>query len=286
MKLEQSSRVLTVPLSKVQERWDVRVVSGEADEERVELFMGLYDDGVKLPPIDVLPADINGIYVMTDGRTRYAAKRKRGDETVEVRILEFAGEPEAIVHGYGANLGSKPPTFADLKKVVLMLTQRGQTRAQILKALSPVETRARLLRATEQVRSNIRKQRLADARKLTYGKYSHLPIDAALEKAAQEAQLPLKELRRCLLREDPQGRGRSLLTSQSKDFSRVMTGQRQWLARFVAKRGDELLTGESPEEVLEVFDFVLLKLKNNFEYLQQEKARFEKTAGKQLAATA
>lgn len=129
-------KVEMIPLTAIVNKFDVRVV---LDQDRVIQFAGLYQGGVKLPPVRLVRID-EDTYAYIDGRTRGAARAYLNLPDVPAVICNgslrdnpFELFAEALESNWG---GAKPPTQEDIVHTILRMLELGTTHKEIKYRLS------------------------------------------------------------------------------------------------------------------------------------------------------
>jgi hypothetical protein len=135
MKTEQTKETL-IPLSQINNKFDVRVA---LDQDRVIQFAGMYESGVKLPPVRLVRIDDDS-FAYIDGRTRGAARDYLGYKDVPAVVCNgrlrddpFELYAEALESNWG---GSKPPCREDIVHTIVRMVELGVAQKTIRERLT------------------------------------------------------------------------------------------------------------------------------------------------------
>jgi hypothetical protein len=266
---------LEIPVENILKDWDVRLLSGAADEGRVELLVGLYQDKKVKDLIEVTPPNSSGFFRMVDGRTRLAALVKLGRKKITVSVLKAAPDNAYIEQAYACNRGPKPPGLEDLKVTVELLMRRGQNKKEIMSGpLATVESSHRLSLACDQVRSNIAKQGVAEAKRILHT----LPIadpEARIKAAASRCGVTVAALKKAL-NNTPGGKKNTLLNEIKKDLGGVNNKRSKWLSDWIVRLEGRHDDGYPTNQVFEVFDYIVKQLQANVRKMEEGRERFER----------
>lgn len=155
-------RVENISLSRIKNKFDVRVL---LDEDRVLQFAGLYQGGVKLPPVKLVKIDEDE-YAYIDGRTRGAARAYLNLPDVPAVVLNgsLRDNPvelfaEALESNWG---GAKPPSREDIVHVIQRLLELNVPQKAIRERLHFIPAGAATAYLA-QARSTLAKRRLTKA---------------------------------------------------------------------------------------------------------------------------
>ncbi len=97
------------------------------NHDRVEMFVGLIQAGVELPPLAV-----NTEGEIIDGRHRKEAYEICGIQDVKVEVYDITEQAELIAAAYKANDGgSLPPSSADTEHTIMLLLKNNITKKRI-----------------------------------------------------------------------------------------------------------------------------------------------------------
>lgn len=112
---------ISINLDQIENKFDVRVA---LDQDRVLQFVGMYESGVDLPPVEVVKLDEDE-YAFIDGRHRAAARAYMNLKNVMavVRNGSLKDNPGAL---YGMALkanwgGARPPSRQDITHVIVRM---------------------------------------------------------------------------------------------------------------------------------------------------------------------
>ena len=135
-----AEKVEMILLSKIVNKFDVRVA---LDEDRVIQFAGLYEGGIKLPPVRLVRLDEES-YAYIDGRTRGAARAYLNMPDVPAVVCNgsLRDNPvelfaEALESNWG---GAKPPSREDITHTILRMLELGATWKSITDRLTFLPT--------------------------------------------------------------------------------------------------------------------------------------------------
>jgi len=286
-------REVEISLDKIIKDWDVRLHAGSADEGRVDLLAGLYEDGKKVDLIEVAPPNSEGFYRLIEGRTRHAALLKNRTKKTRVSVLTPATDEEYIAYAYNCNCsGPKPPDFDDLKVTVELLMLRKMTKKEIMK-LFPHESETRLGKACDQVRSNTAKNGVAKAKTmLMRGDSPELRGIADGEEririAAKVHGVTVKAVKKSI-NGTPGIKKNSFLNEVKKDLGGMHNRRSMWVKDWI-KRIDVRYTDFNypTEQIFAVFDHIIKQLQSETDTMKEARGRFEIriNGGKASAKTA
>jgi hypothetical protein len=149
----------TVPFESIQVPFYVRKA---LDQDLVIYLAELYESGATVAPLEVMPAEEEGKYDLTDGRHRLAAHDMLGLKTVDVVVIPRMEKVDALAHSLAANVGgSKPPTREDYYFVIEQLLGEGVAYSKIA-GLLPIP-KSMAMKYVKRVSSDISKKRLSKA---------------------------------------------------------------------------------------------------------------------------
>jgi hypothetical protein len=255
--------------------FDVRVVAGNADHGRVELFQGLSKDKKMAAIIEVMPP-VNGVYRGVDGRTRYAAEEANGAKKILVGVLSPATEAEYTEYAYGANCtGSKPPDFDDLRLTVGRLMDAGKSEKEIKTGpLAAVESSTRLKHACDQERSLRTKRAIAKAR-VDYVTSDIADPEERLETIAAKYGIRVKALKQAVMGCEGTDKRNTYLNEVKKDLGKIYNRNNVWLRNRVALIQGRAADGTPTDQIFEVYDYMLKQAKANLKVLENARHRFD-----------
>lgn len=105
-------------------REDACQARAELDQETIDEYAALYQDGTKLPPVEAF--EVDGELVVVDGFHRVAAARKAGVEFLRCAVVGIGEFDDAIWHATGVNKAhGLRRSNADKRKAVRMALESG-----------------------------------------------------------------------------------------------------------------------------------------------------------------
>lgn len=135
-----AEKVEMIPLNRIVNKFDVRV---SLDEDRVIQFAGLYEAGVKLPPVRVVRLDEDH-YAYIDGRHRGASRAYLNLTDIPAVVANgpLRDNPvelfaEALELNWG---GAKPPSREDITHTILRMLELGASWKSITDRLTFLPT--------------------------------------------------------------------------------------------------------------------------------------------------
>ncbi len=159
------TNVVLLPISDLKMRYDVR---RGLNEDRVLLFMELYESGQVIPPIEV----VRGTMDVHDGRHRKAALDQLGRKHAECILVEPMETLDQLMDAYGKNMSGSPypPTRADTVFVMKQLLEAGVSNAEIQRRFQVYYMPSHVKKLLKDAHSHVSKAKLSAARSaVTHG---------------------------------------------------------------------------------------------------------------------
>ncbi len=151
--------VVLLPVADLKMKFDVRKA---LNEDRVLLFMEMYESGNHVPPIEV----VRGTMDIHDGRHRKAALdhlNRRHAECVLVEPMEFVDQ---LMDAFGKNMSDSPfpPTRADVIFVMKQLLDANVPNAHIQKRFEAFYRPSHVRKLLKDAHSNVVRAKMAKAK--------------------------------------------------------------------------------------------------------------------------
>lgn len=153
------TNVVLLPVADLKMKFDVRK---SLNEDRVLLFMEMYESGDSVPPIEV----VRGTMDIHDGRHRKAALdhlNRKHAECVLVEPMEFVDQ---LMDAFGKNVSDSPfpPTRADIVFVMKQLLEASVPNAQIQRRFEVFYKPSHVRKLLKDAHSNVAKAKMAKAK--------------------------------------------------------------------------------------------------------------------------
>ena len=153
------ANTVLLPVADLKMKFDVRK---SLNEDRVLLFIEMYESGSTVPPIEV----VRGTMDIHDGRHRKAALdhlNRKHAECVLVEPMEFVDQ---LMDAFGKNVSDSPfpPTRADITFVMKQLLDAGTPSSHVQKRFEVFYKPSHVRKLLKDAHSNIVKAKLAKAK--------------------------------------------------------------------------------------------------------------------------
>lgn len=181
------SNVVLLPVSDLKMKFDVRKA---LNEDRVLLFMEMYEAGNSVPPIEV----VRGTMDIHDGRHRKAALDHLGRKHAECVLIEPMEYVDSIMDAFAKNVSDSPfpPTRADIVFVMKQLLEASVPNAQIQKRFEFFYKPSHVRKLLKDAHSNIVKANLSRAKQAVA--HGGMTVKAAAEQHKVEPERLQEEI--------------------------------------------------------------------------------------------
>ena len=151
--------IILLPVADLRMRYDVR---RELNEDRVLLFMELYESEAKVPPIAV----VRGTTDIHDGRHRKAALEHLNRLHAECVLVDSMGLADLLMDAFAKNMSDAPfpPTREDAIYVIRQLLDVGVSGTQVLKRFGAHFRPSQARKLLETAQTNILKAKITRAK--------------------------------------------------------------------------------------------------------------------------
>lgn len=233
--------IVLLPVADLKMTYDVRRA---LNEDRVLLFMEIYEAGGEVSPIEV----VRGTMTIHDGRHRKAALERLNRKHAQCVLVETRGFAEDLMDAYGKNVSDSPfpPTRADTVFVMRQLLERGVTNAEVQKRFMVYYQPSHVRKLLKDAHSNILKAKMQKAvSAIAHG-------GATAEAAAEEHGVKLDALRDEIAGVKKRRRATSV-SDLKREITSRHSGFSQSTVRVFQKLLEQFEDGETLEKsVLEV----------------------------------
>lgn len=129
---------MRIEIAQIKVKFYIRV---QLEQERIDWFHELISKGVELDPIDVMPGDFPGEYVLLEGRHRLMAYQHRGEDDIECKVHKKMSLEEAYAFALKANYGGAlPPTEEDMFHMAESMIMDKIGKSKIILAFGAIPT--------------------------------------------------------------------------------------------------------------------------------------------------
>jgi hypothetical protein len=179
--------IVLLPIADLKMKFDVRK---ELNEDRVLLFMEMYESGNSVPPIEV----VRGTTDIHDGRHRKAALDHLGRKHAECVFVESMGFVDQLMDAFAKNMSDSPfpPTRADTVFVMKQLLEAGTPSFHIQVRFQDFYKPSHVRKLLKDAHSNVMKTKMAKAKQAVA--HGGLTIKAASQEHGVELERLQEEI--------------------------------------------------------------------------------------------
>jgi hypothetical protein len=151
--------VILLPVADLKMKFDVRK---SLNEDRVLLFMELYESENSVPPIEV----VHGTMEIHDGRHRKAALDYLGRKHAECVLVEPMEFVDQLMDAFAKNVSDSPfpPTRSDITFVMKQLLEAGTSNAQVQKRFEAFYKPSHVRKLLKDAHANLINAKMARAK--------------------------------------------------------------------------------------------------------------------------